>query len=81
MERVGTDVDILWDEFKRDASRDARDRLILHYSPLVKYVASRVAVGLPHNVDQADLEQEGERLLTFLTSPETTRHLSVTVAP
>ncbi|MGE0878524.1 MAG: RNA polymerase sigma factor WhiG [Acidimicrobiia bacterium] len=50
---------MLWDEFKRDASRDARDRLILHYSPLVKYVASRVAVGLPHNVDQADLVSYG----------------------
>ena len=26
---------------------DLRDRLILHYSPLVKYVAGRVGVGLP----------------------------------
>ena len=28
-------------------TRDARERLILHYSPLVKFVAGRVAAGLP----------------------------------
>ncbi len=33
----------------------ARERLILHYSPLVKFVAGRVAAGLPQNVEQADL--------------------------
>jgi RNA polymerase sigma factor for flagellar operon FliA len=33
--------------------------LILHYSPLVKYVAGRVAVGLPQNVEQADLVSYG----------------------
>ena len=36
-----------------------RDSLIVHYSPLVKYVASRVAVGLPQNVEQADLVSYG----------------------
>ena len=36
-----------------------RDRLILHYSPLVKYVAGRVGVGLPRNIDQADLVSYG----------------------
>ena len=33
----------------------AREKLILHYAPLVKYVASRVATGLPATVEQADL--------------------------
>jgi len=33
--------------------------LILHYAPLVKYVASRVATGLPASVDQADLVSYG----------------------
>ena len=33
------------------------------------------------DADRADLEQEGEKLLAFLSSPETTRHLSVAVAP
>jgi RNA polymerase sigma factor for flagellar operon FliA len=48
-----------WDDYKNKQSRDARDRLILHYSPLVKYVAGRVAVGLPANIDQSDLISYG----------------------
>src|SRR5690349_6556589 len=49
----------LWAEYKSAASRDARDRLILHYSPLVKYVAGRVSVGLPQNIEQSDLVSYG----------------------
>ena len=49
----------LWAEYKRDSGREARDRLIVHYSPLVKYVAGRVAVGLPQNIEQADLVSYG----------------------
>jgi RNA polymerase sigma factor FliA len=49
----------LWEEFKRSAAADARERLILHYAPLVKYVASRVATGLPASVEQADLVSYG----------------------
>jgi RNA polymerase sigma factor for flagellar operon FliA len=49
----------LWQEFKATGSRDARDRLIVHYSPLVKYVAGRVAVGLPQSIEQADLVSYG----------------------
>ncbi len=56
---TGFDVETLWTRHKVDASRDVRDQLILHYSPLVKYVAGRVAVGLPQNVDQADLVSYG----------------------
>lgn len=36
-----------------------RDRLILHYSPLVKYVAGRVAAAMPNHVDYADLVSYG----------------------
>jgi len=49
----------MWAEFKRTGSRDARDRLIVHYSPLVKYVAGRVSAGLPHSIEQADLVSYG----------------------
>jgi RNA polymerase sigma factor for flagellar operon FliA len=49
----------LWTEFKATASAEARERLILHYAPLVKYVASRVATGLPASVEQADLVSYG----------------------
>ncbi len=49
----------LWQEFKRSGTAEARERLILHYAPLVKYVASRVATGLPASVEQADLVSYG----------------------
>jgi RNA polymerase sigma factor FliA len=52
-------VQTAWEEYKADGSPGARDALILHYSPLVKYVAGRVAVGLPANIDQADLISYG----------------------
>jgi RNA polymerase sigma factor for flagellar operon FliA len=53
------DIDRLWTDYKESGRRDLRDRLILRYSPLVKYVAGRVAVGLPQNVDQSDLVSYG----------------------
>ena len=49
----------LWAEYKGSRSTEARDRLIVHYSPLVKYVASRVSVGLPQSIEQADLVSYG----------------------
>src|SRR5471030_1854016 len=49
----------LWLQYKETGERPLRDRLILHYSPLVKYVAGRVGVGLPPNVEQADLVSYG----------------------
>src|SRR3954464_11483143 len=49
----------LWVEFKDSADPRLRERLILHYSPLVKYVAGRVGVGLPPNIEQADLVSYG----------------------
>jgi RNA polymerase sigma factor FliA len=52
-------IEKLWSDYKATAARDARDRLILHYSPLVKYVAGRVSVGLPQNIEQADLVSYG----------------------
>jgi len=50
---------VFWTEFKSDGSQKARERLILHYAPLVKYVASRVASGLPATIEQADLTSYG----------------------
>ena len=49
----------LWQGFKKTAEPALRERLILHYSPLVKYVAGRVGVGLPPNIEQADLVSYG----------------------
>jgi RNA polymerase sigma factor FliA len=49
----------LWEDFKATGDQNLRERLILHYSPLVKYVAGRVGVGLPPNIEQADLVSYG----------------------
>ncbi|MCD2197129.1 FliA/WhiG family RNA polymerase sigma factor [Actinomycetospora endophytica] len=50
----------MWADYA-DAPHDrtVRDRLVLHYAPLVKYVAGRVGTGLPSHVDVADLVQCG----------------------
>lgn len=52
-------INELWALFKATGDRSARDRLILHYSPLVKYVAGRMAFTMPNHVDQADLVSYG----------------------
>ncbi len=54
-----TDVAALWALYKEDADTDARDQLILNYSPLVKYVAGRLASSLPHSVETSDLISYG----------------------
>lgn len=52
-------IEQLWTDYKSTGARQARDRLIVHYSPLVKYVAARVSVGLPQSIEQADLVSYG----------------------
>ena len=52
-------IEEAWADYKESGTESAREQLILHYSPLVKYVAGRVAVGLPANVEQADLVSYG----------------------
>jgi RNA polymerase sigma factor for flagellar operon FliA len=59
VDNAATGIPELWQEYKSTQSMDARNRLVLHYSPLVKYVAGRVSSGLPHNVEQADLVSYG----------------------
>jgi RNA polymerase sigma factor FliA len=57
--RGGEGLGELWAKFKMSADPAAREALILHYAPLVKFVAGRVAAGLPRNVDQSDLVSTG----------------------
>jgi RNA polymerase sigma factor for flagellar operon FliA len=54
-----TSLDTLWRAYKGTGDERLREQLILHYSPLVKYVAGRVSVGLPPNVEQADFVSSG----------------------
>ncbi len=56
---VDRQLEELWKEFKAGGDPVVRERLILHYAPLVKYVAGRVGVGLPPNIEQADLVSYG----------------------
>ncbi|MEX1163779.1 MAG: RNA polymerase sigma factor WhiG [Nitriliruptor sp.] len=53
------DVQELWHRYARTPESATREQLILHYAPLVKYVAGRVAVGMPANVEHADLVSYG----------------------
>ena len=49
----------LWLEYRRTGDQKLRDRLILTYAPLVKYVAGRLGSGLPAHVDDGDLVSYG----------------------
>jgi RNA polymerase sigma factor for flagellar operon FliA len=49
----------LWLDFVRTRDKGIRDRLILTYAPLVKYVAGRLGSGLPAHVDEGDLVSYG----------------------
>src|ERR671917_515195 len=49
----------LWRQYKRDGDARARERLVVAYSPLVKYVSGRMASGLPAHVEEADLISYG----------------------
>ncbi len=54
-----TDVTSLWEEYKGTGDADAREHLILNYSPLVKYVAGRISANLPQSVEGGDLISYG----------------------
>jgi RNA polymerase sigma factor for flagellar operon FliA len=49
----------LWRRYKTAGDQRAREDLVIAYSPLVKYVAGRMASGLPAHVDEADLISYG----------------------
>jgi RNA polymerase sigma factor FliA len=56
---VDEPLDEQWTEYLAAPTRQARDRLVVRYTPLVRVVAHRVLVGLPTHVDHADLTQSG----------------------
>ena len=49
----------MWRRYKATGDVHARERLVIAYSPLVKYVSGRMASGLPAHVDEADLISYG----------------------
>lgn len=52
-------IDTAWDAFHASQEATARDWLVVHYASLVKFVAGRLAAGLPKSVDTGDLVSAG----------------------
>jgi RNA polymerase sigma factor for flagellar operon FliA len=80
LDEPGDDTDALmaelWDGYVATRDPALRDRLILHYAPLVKYVAGRVGSGLPAHVEHADLVSYGTfGLIDAITRYEPTREV------
>jgi RNA polymerase sigma factor FliA len=61
METGVKDVELrdLWRRYKDDGDEGARERLVVAYSPMVKFVAGRLGAGLPSHVEDADLISYG----------------------
>lgn len=53
------DLAMHWTRWLNRQNAASRDHLIVHYSPLVKFVAGRVGAGLPNSVDPGDLVSSG----------------------
>jgi RNA polymerase sigma factor for flagellar operon FliA len=53
------DIATVWREFRATGDPAMRNRLVLQYAPLVKYVAGRVRTGMPGSVDTDDLVSDG----------------------
>jgi len=49
----------LWNEFTEKSDNGSRDRLLIHYLPLVKQVAGRMKISLPRSVEYDDLVSTG----------------------
>ena len=50
---------LLWKEYHQTGDAALRNRLVMQYAPLVKYVAGRMRTRLPDSVDQDDLVSDG----------------------
>jgi RNA polymerase sigma factor FliA len=53
------DTYTLWQQYRKTKDQGIRDRLILTYAPLVKFVAGRLGSGLPAHVEENDLVSYG----------------------
>ena len=56
---MADDIQRLWRSYRKTSDPAIRDRLILTYAPLVKFVAGRISSGLPAHVDENDLASYG----------------------
>ena len=52
-------LELLWREYRDSGSKISKDKLLVEYAHLVKYVAARIMVNLPKHVDSNDLISAG----------------------
>jgi len=73
----GEDLDRLWEEYRATRAAHLRNRLVVQYAPLVKYVAGRLRTRMPDSVEQDDLVSDGVLgLIDAITRFEPSRGLS-----
>ena len=53
------DLDQIWRDYRDTGDAALRNRLVMQYSPLVKYVAGRLRTRMPDSVEQDDLVSDG----------------------
>lgn len=53
------DITQLWDNYTNNKTPYFRDKLIEYYLPLVKLIAGRLAMGMPHYLDKDDFISNG----------------------
>jgi len=58
-QEIESDLADLWHGWRSTRTQELRNRLLLHYAPLVRHVASRIAIGLPAQVEFSDLVSAG----------------------
>ena len=49
----------LWEKFSKENDQGIRDYFVIKYAPLVKYVAGKVSMGMPQNIEFEDLVSYG----------------------
>lgn len=70
------DMSTLWQNYKEHAQLEARDELIIHYAPMVKYVANRLAINLSSVVEVDELISYGiEGLMDAMEKYDPTRNI------
>lgn len=62
-------VETLWKDYKETGSKVAKDKLLVEYSHLVKFISHRLSINLPASVDKNDLTSAG--ILGLIKAVET----------
>ena len=52
-------LDTLWREYKKTGSMIVKDKILVEYAYLVKYIGNRIAINLPSSIDRNDVISSG----------------------